>query len=628
MSTYEQLRGARLKFLDQDPANASNGQVWYNSATGKDRVQGIGSGAWSSSSPTIEVFSYASGSLQGTQTAAIIGAGGADPRSKSESYNGTGFSAEASLTNGRGNSEGGGGAGTATAALCFNGTPGGGPILNFIEEYNGTSWSEQSDLNTGRVQTGGAGTATAALCFAGQTSGGSTVHNETEEYNGTSWSEQNNLSTARRNTSGNGIQTSAISVGGVSGTTVYNTTEEYDGTSWTAGTNYPTNIRGASIIASTSSDAIVFGGNNPPSAIPAVGARQYDGTTWTALADLATTKQNSVGVGTTSTGIAIGGPGGAAISTSEEWNFSTTTITPAAWASGGSLNTARASLAGSGSSKDSALAFGGVTNRNQPNQANSNASETYDGTSWTEGNNLGTARQNLRGLGTVPAALVIGGYVSGAVGNVEEYDGTSWSEQNDLSTARWNVAQAGVQTAAVATTGSAPSLSNSTEEYDGTSWTAGTNFPETRTAAAGTGTSTAMAVLGGTNSSPSGPGTDTQIAEYDGSTWTIASGTLLTKRTGMTSNGPASLCLNSLGYDTTAYVSTSELYNGTTCVTQPSLAVSRSGAGGGNGSMPSTSAIVFGGSNNPTPGPADSSVEEFTGETTTPAPAQSLTTSS
>ena len=128
MSTYEQLRGARLKFLDQDPANASNGQVWYNSTTGKDRVQGIGVGAWSSSSPTLNEFSYGSCSLQAAQTAGIFSQGGPNPKNRAESYNGTGYSSEANLnTNARGNGETGAGGGTLTAAYVCMGDNG--PII-------------------------------------------------------------------------------------------------------------------------------------------------------------------------------------------------------------------------------------------------------------------------------------------------------------------------------------------------------------------------------------------------------------------------------------------------------------------------------------------------------------------
>ena len=94
MSTYEQLRGARLKFLDQDPANASNGQVWYNSTTGKDRVQGIGGAAWSASASVITARMGHGGA--GTSDAALAFGGSVtpfhQPQNKTEEYNGSGWS--------------------------------------------------------------------------------------------------------------------------------------------------------------------------------------------------------------------------------------------------------------------------------------------------------------------------------------------------------------------------------------------------------------------------------------------------------------------------------------------------------------------------------------------------------
>ena len=58
-------------------------------------------------------------------------------------------------------------------------------------------------------------------------------------------------------------------------------------------------------------------------------------------------------------------------------------------------------------------------------------------TSWKTGNNLNTARRQGAGSGTQTAALMFGGNASpGNVGNTELYDGISFSEVNDLNTAR------------------------------------------------------------------------------------------------------------------------------------------------------------------------------------------------
>ena len=59
--------------------------------------------------------------------------------------------------------------------------------------------------------------------------------------------------------------------------------------------------------------------------------------------------------------------------------------------------------------------------------------------SWAEGNNLNTARQRHAAAGTQTAALSFGGKnASDSQTNVtEKYDGTSWTEVGDLNTARF-----------------------------------------------------------------------------------------------------------------------------------------------------------------------------------------------
>jgi hypothetical protein len=72
----------------------------------------------------------------------------------------------------------------------------------------------------------------------------------------------------------------------------------------------------------------------------------------------------------------------------------------------------------------------------------------------------------------------------------EEWNGTSWTEGNDLSTARYAVGGFGIQTEAVAVGGSVgtPTPSDSVEYYNGTSWTAGTATPVGWRNAVGAGT--------------------------------------------------------------------------------------------------------------------------------------------
>ena len=62
--------------------------------------------------------------------------------------------------------------------------------------------------------------------------------------------------------------------------------------------------------------------------------------------------------------------------------------------------------------------------------------EEYNGSTWTEGDDLNTGRaRSGGGMGIQTAAVMVGGRNPGNVANVEEYNGTSWSEVNDIPAA-------------------------------------------------------------------------------------------------------------------------------------------------------------------------------------------------
>ena len=97
---------------------------------------------------------------------------------------------------------------------------------------------------------------------------------------------------------------------------------------------------------------------------------------------------------------------------------------------------------------------------------------------WAAGGNVNTARYVSGGSGTQTAGLMIAGAT--APPNVkraytESYNGTSWTEVNDLNTARFLVAAAGGpagQTASLAIGGGAdPGNLAIVESWNGSSWT-------------------------------------------------------------------------------------------------------------------------------------------------------------
>ena len=131
-------------------------------------------------------------------------------------------------------------------------------------------------------------------------------------------------------------------------------------------------------------------------------------------------------------------------------------------------------------------------------------SEEYDGTNWTSGGTLGTARYSVHSTqGTQTASFLAGGLAppSQVKAVVEEYNGTSWSEVNNLPAGSFAQAGAGTLTAGLVAGGSSTSPSNTITtslEYDGTNWSATPSLANARRGLGGAGaTSSAAVVFGG-----------------------------------------------------------------------------------------------------------------------------------
>ena len=130
--------------------------------------------------------------------------------------------------------------------------------------------------------------------------------------------------------------------------------------------------------------------------------------------------------------------------TSKDLKF--TEFAAAAWATGGTMNTARQSLGGAGT-QTAGLAFGGTP-------PVTGATEEYNGATWTSGGSLGTARRTLTGCGTQTSSLAFAGSPGSPPTSksdaTEEYDGSTWTAGGNLGTAKSDV---GAATAAPQTAG-------------------------------------------------------------------------------------------------------------------------------------------------------------------------------
>ena len=265
---------------------------------------------------------------------------------------------------------------------------------------------------------------------------------------------------------------------------------------------------------------------------------------WSAGEALNDNRKNGSGFGIQTAAVFAGGQaagGGKEVKT-EEYDGTD-------WTTSGDMSTARTQLGGiTTGTLTAGLIFGGnVPPGSAPHAGESNATEEYDGTSWTNGNNMATTVTAMGGSGTQTAAFSAGGSEGGTPkNNSQEYDGTNWTNGNNINTARQTLAGMGTQTAGLVVGGevSPPSSSpGATEEYDGTNWTAGNVSNTGRHSLSGGGTQTAGIIFAGTTVSPDAVRDETE--QYDGTSWTEV-GDLATARTNVGgNNGPntASLCI-------------------------------------------------------------------------------------
>ena len=143
------------------------------------------------------------------------------------------------------------------------------------------------------------------------------------------------------------------------------------------------------------------------------------------------------------------------------------TTSAGSWASGGNMNKGTYYGASSGESSSSALYTGGKAS------PVTGATELYDGTSWTEVNDLNTARELFSATGTQTSTVAFGGGPSNT-GVTESWNGTNWTEVADLNQPRQQCGSAGASnTSALAFGGSLPPGTSyaQTESWNGSSWT-------------------------------------------------------------------------------------------------------------------------------------------------------------
>ena len=591
MATYQELKGAKIKNYTEDPDNPYVGQLWYNTTTDSLRIRKETSGnAWSSGGDLNTA--RGEGGSAGTQTAALAFGGETPPDiAITEAYNGSTWT-ELNDLNATRRVQGSNG--TQTSALSYGGVPV--PTHDETELWNGTNWTEVNDLNTGRRSLSGAGADnTSALAFGGRTPG-TPDHDQTELWNGTNWTEVNDLNAADRAMGSFGVATSALAFGGED-----QTTEIWNGSVWYEVNDLNTERQSAGG-AGTVPSGIAFAGGPPFIA----NTELWNGTNWTEDSDMSVARYGLGSGGDQTAAIGFAGFVPGSVKSTEEWNQN---LVAGSWITAGTMNTSRNNLNGNGAVTTTA---GLVAGGNPPFRSEA---EIYNGNVWAEVNDLNKGRYGVAVEGTQTSALAFGG-VSGdpspenagftREGKTETWNGTSWTEVNDMNVRKSDTQGAGADnTAALSVCGKNPQTNPpsgilvNTETWNGTNWTAVNDANENREAAACVGTSTQSLVFGGSN-----PGGNVKATEsWNGTNWTEVNDLNLA-RYQLNGAGIYTAVVAHGGYSTAAVANT-ELWNGTNWTNQNAMPTAKQGqAGIGT----SSSALAAGGH------PTDGSSFEWVGE--------------
>ena len=258
-------------------------------------------------------------------------------------------------------------------------------------------------------------------------------------------------------------------------------------------------------------------------------ASAIDAGSWASGGAINTGRSYGAGAGSTTAGIIFGGSEPSKSAKTESYNGSS-------WTEVNDMNTARAQMAPAiRAPYTAALIAGGE----EPSI--SNKVESWDGSSWTETTEINTARRISGGAGIQTSMLIFGGYVGppagppGTTANTESWNGSAWTEVNNLNSGRYTLCGAGAtNTAALAFGGNAPSYASITEQWDGTNWTEVADLNTGRDEGMSAGIYTAALAIGGL---ADGAPYITKTENWDGSSWTEIADLATGRAQGLSSAG-------------------------------------------------------------------------------------------
>ena len=261
------------------------------------------------------------------------------------------------------------------------------------------AWSSATAYPTPRRDCGGFGTQTAGVVF-----GGSNPRTaDANEWNGSSWTAATAVPTAINGLDATGPQTAGLTAGGnTPGSPVTTDTSsfDYNGASWSANPTMPVGRTGHAVIGNVAAQTAAIAVSGEPSGMTSTS--DWDGSSWTVGPTVPTWAQGTSGGGTTSAAFCQ-----ANVNDAEQ----TLVFNGSSWSAGNSSTNGH-NYGGAGGTDADGITFGG-TQVPSPG-ARTIQAELYDGTNWSTGANMGTARSSLHGdlVATAPACLSATGYVA------------------------------------------------------------------------------------------------------------------------------------------------------------------------------------------------------------------------
>ena len=260
--------------------------------------------------------------------------------------------------------------------------------------------------------------------------------------------------------------TSAMCMGGTNSPwTAGNVVETWNGSSWSAATGLPANrllLDGGG----NSTDGISIGGDSGGTSAPTDDVYTWNGSAWTTHAAALGANTNMLAAGGTSTDAIWMGGSYSSLSTTQTYNGSS-------WTNVNNMNQGRRGHNGDGNSPD-AIVVGGY---HDGTSTNLDSSETWDGSAWTYGTNFPNSYPNGQygyGGGAGHTTNFLAQAQDRAIDNVWIYTGSGWTQTANTTGGSVNYSGlGGDNTNTIKAGGSNGGWNASTSElFDGTSWTA------------------------------------------------------------------------------------------------------------------------------------------------------------